>query len=110
MKKSEEEIFWFAIRTIYLFSQKGKGINVFEERICSFCGASEKEAFEKAFKEGIEYAKDNDMVRHEWMVCYWQDGDELIDGYELWSELYESDDSLDEFVANRYEKYEYNSD
>lgn len=107
MNNNKNEKYWFAIRTIYQCFRKDSGRNVFEERICAFKSCSEEGAFKKAYEEGVQYAKDNNMVRHPWMVCYWQDGDTLIDGYELWSELFESDNSLSEIVEEKYNKYVY---
>ena len=43
-------------------------------------------------------------------MAYEQDGDALIDGYEVWSELFESAESLEEFHQSRYGKYEYHPD
>ncbi|BBA32190.1 uncharacterized protein sS8_0222 [Methylocaldum marinum] len=47
---------------------------------------------------------------HPDMELYIQDGDPLIDSYEVWSQLFETNENIDEFFANRYIKYEYHPD
>lgn len=98
---------WFAIRTIYHFGVKSDGRNIFEERIVAFEAESWDEAHEKAEAEAEQYAEANDFVAHPDQVGYEQDGERLVDGYEIWSELYESPLSLEAFHAERYERYEY---
>jgi hypothetical protein len=101
------DMHWFAIRCVYHFDCKSDGLNIFEERIVCFKAATTEEAHEKASKESDEYAKSNDLVAHPQQEGYEQDGDDLIDGYKLWSELFESKESLEEFYENRYGKYSY---
>ena len=101
---------WFAVRSVYLFGRKSDGTNIFEERIVCFEGASYDEAFEKAERESDAYvasASFKDFEVFEVQDAYEQDGDPLIDGYEVYSKLYESRESLAEFYANRYDRYEY---
>lgn len=98
---------WYGIRTIYHFGAKSDGKNIFEERIVVFCGKTEEEAHEKASKEAEEYGKSNGFEVHPHQEGYLQDGDKLIDGYEVWSELYESSDNLNQFYKKKYSKYEY---
>ncbi len=103
---------WFGIRTVYLFGRKSDGTNIFEERIVCFEGASSDEAFDKAAREAADYiaahqANFPDFERHEEQHAYEQDSDPLIDGYEVYSKLYESRESLEKFYENRYTKYEY---
>ena len=43
-------------------------------------------------------------------MAYIQDGDALIDGYEVWSELYESRQSLADFYEARYTACDYTPD
>jgi hypothetical protein len=98
---------WYGIRSIFLFGRKKDGTNVFEERVVVFSGVTVEQAFAKAKKEAEAYAKGLNMKRHPYMEAYTQDGDTLIDGYEVWSVLYESREPLRSFFKNRYDKYEY---
>jgi hypothetical protein len=41
------------------------------------------------------------------MELYRQDGEKLIDGYEVWSQLFEAKISLAEFFKVRYENFRY---
>lgn len=101
---------WFGIRSVYLFGRKKDGTNIFEERVVVFSGRTEQEAFAKAEHEADHYASLHRMQRHPRLDAYFQDDDPLIDGYEVWSELYESAEELRTFVQSRYEKYEYHPD
>jgi hypothetical protein len=101
---------WFGIRSIYLFGRKKDGTNIFEERIVVFSAKSDKEAFKKAARESREYAKFHKIKKHPLVIAYLQDGDRLIDGYEVWSKLYESKLDLNSFVKEKYDKYEYHPD
>ncbi len=101
---------WFAIRSIYLFGKKQDGTNIFEERVVVFLADTADEAFAKAEREADRYASLHKMERHPLQVAYVQDGDALIDGYDVWSELYQSSEDLDSFVKSRYERYEYHPD
>lgn len=106
---------WFGIRTVYLFGKKKDGTNVFEERVVAFSGSSEAEAFRKAERESDRYAASNGigigkMKCHPDMVAYFQDGENLIDGYEVWSELFESSEDLESFYTSRYVRYAYEPD
>jgi hypothetical protein len=98
---------WYAVRSIFLFGTKSDSTNIFEERIVVFEAKDEEEAFLKAEKESDEYAKNMDFKVHSHMELYIQDGDPLIDGYEVWSQMFESNEGLDEFFKQRYEKFKY---
>ncbi|MDH5712258.1 MAG: DUF4288 domain-containing protein, partial [Gammaproteobacteria bacterium] len=99
---------WFAIRSVYQFGIKENGLNVFEERIVCFKAKDFDEAHIKADAESEKYANENDFIVHPEQIGYKQDGNPLMDGYELWSELFESSKSLEDFYQDRYKKYEYN--
>ncbi len=101
---------WYGIRSIFLFGSKKDGTNVFEERVVVFSATTVERAFAKAKKEAEDYAKVLDMKRHPYMEAYIQDGDDLIEGYEVWSVLCESRENLDSFVKHRYGQYEYHPD
>lgn len=101
---------WFGVRTIYHFGKKKDGTNLFEERVVVFSAETFDEALKKADREADDYASANRLQRHPWQVAYAQDDDPLIDGYEVWSEVYESAGDLESFVKSRYERYEYHPD
>lgn len=103
-------IHWYGIRTVYHFGTKQDGTNVFEERVVVFSAQTDEEALAKAEREADQYASANNLQRHPWLEAYHQDGDALIDGYEVWSELYESAEDLETFFQSRYEKYSYRPD
>jgi hypothetical protein len=107
---SDSNTTWFGVRTIYRFGKKKDGTNIFEERIVVFSGATEDEVFAKAEREAENYARSNKLEWHPWQIAYYQDGDPLIDGYEVWSDMFESPEDLQSFVKSRYEKYEYHPD
>ena len=98
---------WYGIRSLYQFGVNSQGINVFEERVVTFTANSFDEAHKKAEIEAANYSQSNEFSLHPEQVAYKQDGAPLIDGYEVWSELYEADMNLDEFYKERYEKYTY---
>jgi hypothetical protein len=98
---------WFGIRSVYLFGKKSDGTNIFEERIVCFEAESADEAFAKAEAESERYAQANGFEAFPEREAYEQDGDRLIDGYEVWSVLFESRESLADFYAARYGKYDY---
>ena len=98
---------WFAIRTIYHFGTQPDGTNIFEERIVVFKAKSWSDAYHKAKIESETYARGNDFTIHPEQVGYEQDGEPLIDGYEVWSELFQADASLEEFYSKRYSQYKY---
>jgi|GEM_PF-1733311 len=98
---------WYAIRTVYQFAIKPDGKNVFEERIVCFEASDWAEAHVKAGEEADHYAKIHDFAVHPQQEGYEQDGDALIDGYEIWSQLFESKQSLNQFYESRYNKYKY---
>ena len=98
---------WFAVRSVYLFGHKSDGTNIFEERVVCFQADSPATAHDKAKRESEQYAADNDLEAFPERLAYEQDGDALIDGYELWSELYEARVTLAAFYAVRYARYEY---
>jgi hypothetical protein len=101
---------WYGIRSIYLFAAKPNGVNVFEERIVCIEAAGFDEAHAKGAKEAKAYAKENGLERHPDQVAYEQEGEYLVDEYEVWSELYESADTLQSFWDRRYAQYEYRPD
>ncbi len=101
---------WFGVRAVYLFGKKKDGTNIFEERIVVFSGSTADEALGKAEQEADAYARQHQMLRHSTLEAYEQDGDPLIDGYEVWSELFESPEDLQSFVASKYERYDYHRD
>ncbi|CAN7531343.1 hypothetical protein LJR232_003586 [Aquipseudomonas alcaligenes] len=98
---------WYAIRNVYLFGKKDDGKNVFEERTVCVEAPDLDAAHLKGAQESVEYAECCGFESHPEQVCYLQDGEPLRDGYEVWSELYESHESLAEFYAARYKAYEY---
>jgi len=98
---------WYAVRTVYHFGTKPDGTNIFEERIVAFQAASFDEAHQKADAEAAKYEQDHGLTAHEDQLSYQQDGDELIDGYEIWSQLFEASLSLNEFYAERYTRFDY---
>ena len=100
---------WYAVRSVFLFGKKSKK-NVVEERIVVIQAQDEEEAFTKAELEAEEYAKNDDgpsFEIHPTMELYIQDGEDLIDGYEVWSQLFETDMSLNNFYYHRYTIYDY---
>jgi hypothetical protein len=101
---------WYAIRTVYAFKVKDDGTHVFEERVVVFEAQSWDQAIDKARIEADIYAAENAFEMHPEQAGYEQDGGTLIDGYEVWSELFESRLALDEFYARRYADYEYHPD
>ena len=104
---------WFAVRSIFLFGKKRDGKNIIEERITVFEAEDPDAAFEKAAQEAEEYAKNEEREDFEIfaeMELYRQDGDPLIDGYEVWSQLFETHEDMATFFKNRYDKYEYTPD
>ena len=72
-----------------------------------FEASSADEAFEKAERESEEYACSNNFEAHPERESYEQDGDPLIDGYEVWSVMFEARLSLDDFYTSRYTRYGY---
>lgn len=97
---------WFAIRQLFLWGTTDEGLNVFEERIVCSAGTQD-EAYAKAAQEAEEYADFHGFVVHPQMDSYRQDDEPLIDGYEVWSVLYRSRLSLEEFHAEHYLKFAY---
>jgi hypothetical protein len=98
---------WFGIRTVYHWGEKSDGTVVFEERVVVFEADSSDEAHEKACAEAKTYAEGSDWVIHPDQVSYEQDGERLIDAYEVWSELFEARCSLEDFYTQRYSRFEY---
>ena len=98
---------WYAIRSLYQFGTKSDGANIFEERIVCVEANDFDEAHRKGEKESKEYAEAGGYLAHPDQMAYEQDGKNLIDGYELWSELFESSKELDAFWQERYEQYLY---
>ena len=98
---------WYAIRSVYHFGTKSDGTYIFEERIVSFEAESWAEAHAKGELESNKYATDHNFVLHPEHEGYEQDGEKQIDGYEIWSQLFESRLPLAEFFAERYTRYNY---
>ena len=109
-----QDIFWFGVRSLCLFGKKKDGVNVYEERILVFsgCDAEGKEALEKAGDEVEQYATEicKTSVFHPRLDAYLQDGDPLIEGYEVWSQLYESVLDIDAFWEARHGEYTFRPD
>lgn len=103
----DPNIMWFGIRSVFFQGTRADGINTFEERICVFSGASWDEAFAKAEKEADGYAEVLGLICHSEQEAYRQDGDALIDGYEVWSQLFDFKGDLEEFYQLRYARFEY---
>ena len=98
---------WYGIRTVYHWGEKSDGTSVFEERIVAFEASSSDEAHAKARAEADAYSQGMAWIAHPEQVGYEQDGSPLIDAYEVWSELFESRSSLEEFYEQRYARFEY---
>jgi hypothetical protein len=98
---------WYAIRSVYHFGVKEDASNIFEERIVSIHAGSWDEAHTKGEKESDEYAIQHNMTCYPEQEGYKQDGENQIDGYEIWSQLFESKLSLETFFAERYSRYDY---
>jgi len=101
---------WIAIRSVYHFGVNKNGINIFEERVVVFEARDFKEAHLKAEKEAENYSKNNGFIVHHEQLAYKQDGSTLIDGYEVWSALYEAPLSLYQFYEEHYDKYLYHAE
>jgi hypothetical protein len=98
---------WYGIRSVFLFGTKADGTNFFEERVVCFEAATSDEALERGLKEAQLYADENGLIRHPEHASYEQDGDTLIDGYEVWSHMFEFKGSLEDFYQQRYTDYDY---
>ena len=72
-----------------------------------FLAESFEEAHEKGKSESELYAKENDFDVHSEQLVYKQDGKQLLDGYELWSELYQAPLDLESFYKEHYLKHAY---
>ncbi len=101
---------WYAIRTVYAFGTKDDGTNVFEERIVVFEAIDWNQAYTKAGEESDVYAAEGELEAHPDRVGYEQEGKPLVDGYELWSQLFESRLGLAEFYERRYSAHDYQPD
>ncbi|WP_157572575.1 hypothetical protein [Nevskia soli] len=101
---------WYAGRSVYLWGQKSDGTNVFEERVVAFAAQSESDAEIKARAEAEAYChsrRDVTYERHPELILYLLDDVALADGAEVWSEMFEARESLVQFYATRYLRYEY---
>lgn len=107
---SGDSMDWYAGRTVYLFEVRESGMNIFEERIVCFKAEGFSDAHLKAEVESENYALSNGFEAHPEQLIYRQDGEDLIEGYELWSELYQSNKDLKSFYEDRYKIYLYNSE
>ena len=96
---------WYAIRTVYLFGQKADGTNVFEERVVCFAAGDWDEANAKGDAESNAYAEANGFEAHPEQAGYELDGAALVDGHEVWSEMFESRQDLQAFYRQRYEAF-----
>ena len=101
---------WYAIRTVYQFGTKNDGTNVFEERVVVFEAESWEEAHAKGEAESDDSATQNDLTAYSERSGYLQDGEPFVDGYEVWSELFEDKSELEAFYLKRYGQYEYKPD
>ena len=107
MHSGGNSVHWYGARTVYHFGVSSEGVNVFEERVVCILAKDTEDAHSKAVKESEKYAESNDFEMYPEQVCYRQDGGKLINEYEVWSELFQSTQSLDEFYKERYLKYLY---
>lgn len=98
---------WFGVRTVCRWGQKRNGAAVFEERVVVFEADSSDEAHEKARTEAAIHAQGANWVIHPDQVSHEQDGERLIDAYEVGSGLFEADCSLDECYTQRYAHFDY---
>lgn len=98
---------WFGVRNLYHFGVTPEGNNIYEERVICIKANDFDEAHIKGKKESETYSQENGFTSYTDQVVYKQDGESLIDGYEVWSELYESDKSMEEFYKEHYFKYDY---
>lgn len=98
---------WYGIRSVYFFGTKKNGKNVFEERVVCISASNAEEAHQKGLHEAKAYVKATGLVRHSSQIAYEQDGEPLIDQYEVWSELFEFAGTLEEFYKYRYEVFSY---
>jgi len=98
---------WYGARSVYHFGVNSEGLNVFEERVVCIKAKSTEEAHARARKEAEDYAESNQFEMHPEQSFYKQDGDKLIKNYEVWSELFQSNQTLDKFYKERYLKYLY---
>ena len=103
---------WYGIRTIYHFGKKKDGRNLFEERVTIFSGKTSDEAFAKAHAEAETYAKqlklDWHPVQESYLLDDFLDGPApKIEGYDVWSQVFEFDGDLRSFMQARYERYFY---
>lgn len=101
---------WFGVRSVYRLGGKPDGTNLYEERVVCVEAPSFDDALAKSHAEAQAYASDNGFTWYPVTVAYEQEGDRLIDGYEVWSELFESRENLESFWQNRYERFEYHPD
>ena len=98
---------WYAIRSIYRMGKKRNGKNIFEERIVVFCGKDWDEALEKAAEESKSYSECIQAKAFQMKAGYLQNGEALIDGYEVWSEFNETELDLRSFYATKYSQFKY---
>jgi len=98
---------WYSIRSVYHFGVKSDGKNVFEERAVCFFAETDKDAHALAKIESEQYAEAHEFSVHDEQVSYRLDSAHLPQGHEVWSELYETNESLSVFYENRYGKYRY---
>jgi hypothetical protein len=98
---------WFAVRSVFKFGEKSDGKTIYEERIVGFNGANIHDALAKAEAESEQYANESGFQLVGDLMAYQQDGEPLIDGYELFSQLFESKESPEGFYQSRYARYTY---
>lgn len=75
---------------------------MFEERVVCFTAESGAGAHEKARIESQGYADQDNFEAYPQQDGYELDGDELNDGYEVWSVLMEAHLSVEKFYEQRY--------
>lgn len=90
-----------AIRTVHLFERRVDGLNVLEERVVAFQAASWVEDY--ADRHGMPYLEDQEGYEAD-------AADGVPDGHEMWSQLFQSHESLEAFFASRYERYAFEPD
>ena len=104
---------WYGVRSVFHMFMKESGVNVFEERVVCFEAASYEELFEKSAREAERYARGDGSMgasAHPDQISYQIDaesGAKLVDGLELWSQLFEFRGTLEEFYSKRYDVYEF---
>ena len=79
-------------------------------RLTRRCQASNPQQAESQHQQSEQCAANNGFEVFSEREGYRQDDEPLIDGYEVWSALFEARQSLAEFYAARYAAYKYHPD